>query len=85
MLFILCAFAVAIAPGPTTALAGYLIHLDLTELSRPLTFGSFAGGLLAWSIGTAVTFWISALIYNRLAGILAPKALRDPTPLTQRA
>jgi hypothetical protein len=85
MLFILCAFAVAIAPESTTAFAGYLIHVDLTGLSRTLTFGSFVGGLLAWTAGTAVTFWISALIYNRLAGIVAPKALRDHQPVAQRA
>jgi hypothetical protein len=26
--FTICALAVAIAPGPTTAFAGYLIHMD---------------------------------------------------------
>ena len=50
-LFVLCALAVAIAPGATTAFAGYLIHTDLSGLSRSLTFGTFVGasfaGLLA--------------------------------------
>jgi hypothetical protein len=85
MFFVLCALAVAIAPGATTAFAGYLIHVDLSGLSRTLTFGSFVGGLLAWTIGTTVTFWLSALIYNRLVEIAAPRSLRDTPPLAQRA
>ncbi len=67
VLFILCALAVAIAPGPTTASAGYLIHADLSGLSRSLTFGSFVGGLISWALGTALTFWLVAAIYNRLS------------------
>jgi 2TM family of unknown function (DUF5676) len=37
VLFILCALAVAIAPEATTAFAGYLIHLDVSGMSRALT------------------------------------------------
>jgi hypothetical protein len=81
LLFIFCAIAVALAPGSTTAFAGYLIHVDLTGIARTLTFGSFVGGLVAWTIGTTVTFWVSALIYNRLAGMSAPRSpARQVTP-----
>lgn len=66
ILFTLCALAVAIAPGPTTAFFGYLVHMDLSGLPRTLTFGSFVGGLLAWTVGTALTFGLAATIYNRL-------------------
>ena len=68
VLFILCALAVAIAPDATTALASYLIHMDLSGMSRSLTFGSCVGGLLIWTLGTGVTFWLVASIYNRVAG-----------------
>jgi hypothetical protein len=67
VLFSICALAVAIAPGPTTALASYLIHLDLSGISRTLTLGSFVGGLAIWTLGTAVSFGCAAAIYNRLA------------------
>ena len=67
VLFILCAVAVAIAPDATTAFASYLIHMDLSGMSRSLTFGSFVGGLLSWTVGTGLTFWLVASIYNRLA------------------
>ena len=72
VLFIVCALAVAIAPGPTTAFAGYLIHTDLSGLSRSLTFGNFVGGLISWTLGTAVTFWLVASIYNRLMRATSP-------------
>jgi membrane protein YqaA with SNARE-associated domain len=66
VLFTICALAVAIFPGPTTALASYLIHLDLSGMSRTMTFGSFVGGLVIWSLGTAIVFGSAAAIYNRL-------------------
>jgi hypothetical protein len=72
VLFVLCAAAVAVAPGATTAFFGYLIHADLGAFSRTLTWGSFVGGLLAWTIGTALTFALAAWFYNRLLPRLAP-------------
>jgi 2TM family of unknown function (DUF5676) len=68
VLFILCALAVALAPGATTAFAGYLIHVDLSGMTRTLTFGSFVGGLICWTAGTSLTFWFTGVIYNRLTG-----------------
>jgi len=67
VLFTICALAVAVAPEPTTALASYLIHMDLSGMTRSLTFGRFVGGLVIWTLGTAVTFGGVAGIYNRLA------------------
>ncbi len=68
LLFILCSIAVAIAPAPTTALFGYLVHTDFSGLPRTLTFASFVWGLICWTLGTALTFGFAAAIYNRLAG-----------------
>jgi len=85
LLFILCAVAVAIAPGSTTAFAGYLIHTDLSGLSRSLTFGSFVGGLICWTVGTALTFWLAAAIYNRLIGARSAAPVIEPRPAAQRA
>lgn len=77
-LFTLCALAVAIAPGPTTAFLGYLVHADLSGFARTLTFGSFVGGLLAWTVGTALTFGLAATIYNRL--IRPPSVVQAAAP-----
>ena len=68
VLFTLCALALAIAPGATIAFFGYMVHLDLSALPAALTLGSFVGGLVGWTLGTAITFGLAALIYNRLIG-----------------
>jgi hypothetical protein len=85
VLFILCSVAVAIAPGPTTDFAGYLIHMNLSGLSRSLTFGSFVGGLICWTVGTGLTFWLAAAIYNRLIGARTAAPVIEPRPAAQRA
>jgi hypothetical protein len=78
VLFTVCSLAVAVVPGATTAFFGYLVHMDLSGLPRTLTFGSFIGGLVAWTLGTAITFGLAAAIYNRLTGVAtaAPAATR---------
>lgn len=65
VIFVLCAIAVAIAPGSTTAFAGFLLHIDLSGMSRSIGWGSFVGGLVAWSVGTGLTFGLTAWLYNR--------------------
>ena len=65
VLFILCATAVVVAPGSTTSVASFLIHMDLSGMSRSMTLTSFVGGLLAWSVGTGLTFGLAGVLYNR--------------------
>ena len=79
VLFTLCALAVAIAPGLTIAVFGYMVHLDLSALPAALTPGSFVGGLVCWTLGTGLTFGFAAAIYNRLigAGTRAQAARQD--------
>jgi hypothetical protein len=64
----ICAAFVAIAPDSATALASAVIHLDLTGLARPVTLGTFVGGVVFWGLGMAVVFGVAAAIYDRLAG-----------------
>ena len=86
LLFTICALAVAISPGSTTAMFGYLVHMDLSALPRTLTFGSFVGGLICWTLGTALTFGLVATIYNRLIGVgSVASAAGHPQPAGQRA
>lgn len=77
VLFALCALAVAVAPEWTTALAGSLIHLDLTGFARAITWGGFFGGLLCWSIGTGLVFAAVGGLYNRFLGRLPAVAPAD--------
>ena len=57
------------APRETTKVAGYLIHMDLSGFSRTLTWGSFFGGLVGWTLITGVVFGVMAMLYNRLARV----------------
>ena len=65
-LFTICALAVAVVPDQTTGLASYLIHMDLSGMTRTMTFGRFIGGLVIWTLGTGVTFGAVAEVYNLL-------------------
>jgi hypothetical protein len=64
-LFVVCAAAVAIAPQATTAVAITLIHLDLSEMARTITWFSFFAGLLGWTTGTGLVFAAVGSLYNR--------------------
>jgi hypothetical protein len=66
VVFIVCSLAVAIAPGPATAFASYLVHMDLSGLPRTLTLRSFLGGLVAWTLGTGLMLGFAAWVYDRL-------------------
>lgn len=45
--FTVCAIFVAVAPKATTAFIGYLLHINLTGLTRALTWPSYIAGVLA--------------------------------------
>jgi uncharacterized membrane protein YiaA len=52
--FVVCALAVVIAPWLTSLFFSYVFHIDLTSLSRTITWSSFFGGMLCFSVGVAV-------------------------------
>jgi hypothetical protein len=63
----LCAIGIAVAPRATTAVAGTLIHVDLSEMTRTLTWGGYFSGLIAWTVGAGLIFWSAAALYNRFS------------------
>jgi hypothetical protein len=65
VVFTLCALAVAIAPGSTTAALSYILHIDLTGLSRPLSWGSYFAGLISIGIGVGLAFAAAGALYDR--------------------
>lgn len=64
--YALCALAVAIAPVQTTAFLGFITHTDLSTLARPISWGAFLGGMVAWWIIVAFVFGLGGWFYNRL-------------------
>ena len=71
VLFLICAFFVAVLPKETTNFAGYLVHADLSGISRSLTWGNFFGGLACWTVGAGVVAGALAWLYNRIARVEA--------------
>lgn len=62
--FTTCAFFVAVAPEATAAFIGYLLHADLSGLTRPITWTSYFAGVLAIGVWTGLWAAAAAKIYN---------------------
>ncbi len=65
--YVVCAALVAIAPEATSRFVGWAMHIDLSSLSRPITWWSFFGGMLWYSLLAGTLASASAWAYNRLA------------------
>lgn len=66
--FVLCGLLVAVAPGATQAGISYVLHVDLTSLSRTLTAASFFVGLIVFSLFVGLCAYGTAALYNALQG-----------------
>jgi hypothetical protein len=64
----LCAGALALAPGATRKLVGYLIHADLSGLTPEVTWTSFFISVVGWGLIAGVAFAVAAGLYNRSLG-----------------
>ncbi len=65
--FVICAFFVALAPETTASLFSYLFHIELTGLTRSISWGGFFAGLLASALGMGLSAAVVAWLYNRIA------------------
>ena len=64
--FTICAFFVAIAPEATAAFIGYLLHINLSGLARPVSWASYVAGVLGIGIWTGLWAAVAAHFYNLL-------------------
>lgn len=72
--FIVCSVLVAATPGALSNLLSWALHIDLTSMARPISFSSFAGGLILVSSFVAFVVGGTAALYNRLNGKEVNKA-----------
>jgi hypothetical protein len=63
-----CAVALLIAPEATRAVAGYLIHSDLSGLAVSVTWSSILTGVIGWGLIAGLAFSAAAGLYNRFSG-----------------
>jgi hypothetical protein len=62
--FTICAFFVAIAPQATTEFIGYLLHFNLSGLSRPISWPSYIAHVLGVGVWTGLWAAAAAKLYN---------------------
>jgi 2TM family of unknown function (DUF5676) len=62
--FTICAFFVALAPEATAGFIGYLLHINLSGLTRPVSWTSYVVGVLGVGIWTALWAAAAAKLYN---------------------
>jgi len=68
LVYALCTAFCVLVPEPTVVyVTTVFLHIDVTGLYRPITWGSFVVSLLGWGLGTAVVAAATAWLYNRLA------------------
>ena len=65
--FTVCSFFVAVAPEATAGLIGYLLHINLTGLSRSISWASYFAGVVAIAVWTGLWAAAAAKIYNLAA------------------
>jgi hypothetical protein len=71
----LCALAIAVAPTATMTVVGYVTHVDLSSVQRPLTAVSAVIGIIAWTIGVSLVALGFGRVYN---WIVAARERRSP-------
>lgn len=64
--YIVCAALVAIAPEATSQFLGWIMHIDLSSLSRHITWWSFFAGMVWYGLVAGALASASAWAYNRL-------------------
>lgn len=64
----LCALALVFAPAATRAVAGLLIHSDLSGLAVSVTWSSVVTGVIGWGLIAGLAFSAAAGLYNRWSG-----------------
>lgn len=65
--YLICAAMVAISPRATQAAFSYVMHIDVTQLSRPITMPSFFVGAVIFSAFIGLCAYFTAWLYNAIA------------------
>lgn len=74
----LCVLVIAIAPTATMNTFGYLTHIDVSSIQRPLTFASGVLGIIAWTLASVIVAAMVGAFYNR--SVATGAATRAETP-----
>ena len=64
--YTICALFVALYPGATSAFFGYLFHVDLSNIARPLSWLSYFAGVIGLSLFVGFVVGLVGWLYNAL-------------------
>lgn len=67
IVYSICALVVALSPNAASAVLSYVIHLDLSTLTRPLSWVSYLVGVVTLSVTVGLVFSLAAGFYNRFS------------------
>jgi hypothetical protein len=64
--FGICGIFFTIAPGPTSAFVSWVMHIDVTGMTRPVSVANLIGGIVLFSAYVGVFVGATAALYNRM-------------------
>ena len=63
--FAICGAFVAFAPGAVSSFFGWVLHIDLSTMARPISLASYAGGLVVFAAFVWLVVAFVSTLYNR--------------------
>ena len=66
IIWVLCSLLVALLPGMSMNMGGYMMHSDFSGMTWHMGFTGFFLGLILWTLTAGIFAWLMAFLYNRL-------------------
>lgn len=68
IVYSICSLVVALFPGAVPAAFSYVLHLDFTTMTRPISWGSYCVGVVSISVVIGLIVALAAAFYNQFSG-----------------
>ena len=66
-----CGLLFAIAPGPTAAFVSWVLHVDVTAMTRPVSTTNLLVGIVLFASYVGLFVGVTAALYNRISALRA--------------
>lgn len=63
--FAICGALIAFAPGAVSSFFGWVLHVDLSTMARPISAASYVGGLVVFATFVWLVVALVLTLYNR--------------------
>lgn len=63
--FAICGAFVALAPGAAASFFGWVLHIDLSTMARPISLASYSSGLVVFAAFVWLVVALVSTLYNR--------------------